>query len=96
MASEEGLIIEDVDLVFVIAFDLGDKVDAKELGEAFARHYNKLVEGVWHPPKEPDHTSIAIYIAARKLGRIDSNMTLKEFIDNGLDRELRDDVHVRE
>jgi hypothetical protein len=36
MASEEGLTIEDVDLVFVIAFDLGDKVDAKELGEAFA------------------------------------------------------------
>jgi len=37
MASEEGLTIEDVDLVFVIAFDLGDKVDAKELGEAFAK-----------------------------------------------------------
>jgi hypothetical protein len=52
MASEEGLTIKDVDLVFIFAFDLGAKVDAKELGEAFAQHY-PLVEGVWHPPEEP-------------------------------------------
>jgi hypothetical protein len=88
MASEEGLIIEDVDLVFVIAFDLGDKVDAKELGEAFARHY-PLVEASWHPPEwhppeEPGHTSITIYTAAKKLGLIDSKTTLEEFIDKGL------------
>ncbi|MFZ8858658.1 MAG: hypothetical protein ACO2O1_10575 [Candidatus Caldarchaeales archaeon] len=51
MANEKGLIIEDVDLVFVFTFDLGDKVDAKELGEAFAES-SARVEGIWHPPKE--------------------------------------------
>jgi hypothetical protein len=88
MASEEGLIIEDVDLVFVIAFDLGDKVDAKELGEAFAESY-PLIEAIWHPPEEPYPTPIAIYIAAKKLGLIDSEITLREFIYRRLDDQLK-------
>jgi hypothetical protein len=95
MASEEGLTIKDVDLVFIFAFDLGAKVDAKELGEAFARHYS-LVEGVWHPPEKPGHTSVAKYIAAKNLGLIDSKTSLKEFIDRRLDDQLKDDVRVEE
>jgi hypothetical protein len=96
MASEEGLIIEDVDLVFVFAFDLGDKVDAKELGEAFASHYT-LVEGVWHPPEERHPTPVAIYIAAKKLGLIDGKTTLVEFIDKEeLVRKFGKDESVRE
>jgi hypothetical protein len=96
MTSEEELLIEDVDLVFIFTFDLGAKVvNVHELVEAFAKSYS-LVEACWHPPGEPYPTPVAIYIAAKKLGRINSKMTLKEFIDRGLDRELWDDVHVRE
>jgi hypothetical protein len=95
MASEEGLIIEDVDLVFVIAFDLGDKVDAKELGEAFAKS-SERVEGIWHPPEKPGHSTVAIYIAAKKLGLIDSEITLREFTDRRLDDKLANDVRVIE
>jgi hypothetical protein len=53
MASEEGLTIKDVDLVFVFAFDLGDKVDAKKLGEAFAKTCS-LIEGIWYAHGKPD------------------------------------------
>jgi hypothetical protein len=81
MASEEGLTIKDVDLVFIFAFDLGDKVDAKKLGEAFAKHY-PLVEVVWHPPKEPGYTSVAIYIAAKKLGLIDGEITVNKLAND--------------
>jgi hypothetical protein len=95
MASEEGLTIKDVDLVFIFAFDLGDKVDAKKLGEAFAKHY-PLVEVVWHPPKEPGYTSVAIYIAAKKLGLIDGEITLREFTDRGLVDKLANDENVIE
>ena len=95
MASEEGLIIEDVDLVFVIAFDLGDKGDAKELGEAFAKS-SERVEGIWHPPEKPGHSTVAIYIAAKKLGLIDSEITLREFTDRRLDDKLANDVRVIE
>jgi hypothetical protein len=95
MASEEGLTIKDVDLVFIFAFDLGDKVDAKKLGEAFARHY-PLVEGVWHPPEEPHPTPVAIYIAAKKLGLIDGKITLREFIDRRLVKKLANDARVME
>jgi hypothetical protein len=95
MASEEGLTIKDVDLVFIFAFDLGAKVDAKELGEAFAQHY-PLVEGVWHPPEEPHPTPVAIYIAAKKLGLIDGKITLREFIDRRLVKKLANDVRVIE
>jgi hypothetical protein len=96
MTSEEGLIIEDVDLVFVIAFDLGDKVNAKELGEAFAKSYAG-VEAIWHPSEEGVPTSdVAVYIAAKKLGLIDSKMTLEEFIDSGLNNQLKDNIRVRE
>jgi hypothetical protein len=95
-ASEEGLTIKDVDLVFVIAFDLGDKVDAKELGEAFAKRYAG-VEAIWHPPVEDVPTSaVAVYIAAKKLGLIDSNVTLREFIDSGLNNQLKDNIRVIE
>jgi hypothetical protein len=95
MASEEGLTIKDVDLVFIFAFDLGDKVDAKKLGEAFEQHY-PLVEGVWHPPEEPRHTSVAIYIAAKKLGLIDGEITLREFTDWRFADELANDESVIE
>jgi hypothetical protein len=95
MASEEGLIIKDVDLVFIFAFDLGDKVDAKELGEAFAQHY-PLVEGGWHPPEKPRQTSAAICIAAKKLGLIDSEITMREFAESRLDDKLASDVRVIE
>jgi len=95
MASEEGLTIKDVDLVFIFAFDLGDKVDAKKLGEAFEQHY-PLVEGVWHPPEEPGYTSVAIYIAAKKLGLIDGEITLREFTDRGLADKLANDESVIE
>jgi hypothetical protein len=95
MASEEGLTIKDVDLVFIFAFDLGDKVDAKELGEAFAKRYAR-VEAIWHPPEELGHTSVAIYIAAKKLGLIDGEITLREFTDRRLADELANDVRVIE
>jgi hypothetical protein len=95
MASEEGLTIKDVDLVFIFAFDLGAKVDAKKLGEAFAKHY-PLVEVVWHPPKEPGYTSVAIYIAAKKLGLIDGEITLRGFTDRGLVDKLANDESVIE
>ncbi|MFZ8858392.1 MAG: hypothetical protein ACO2O1_09190 [Candidatus Caldarchaeales archaeon] len=96
MTSEEGLIIEDVDLVFVIAFDLGDKVNAKELGEAFAKSYAG-VKAIWHPSEEGVPTSdVAVYIAAKKLGLIDSKMTLEEFIDSGLYNQLKDNIRVRD
>jgi hypothetical protein len=94
MASEEGLTIKDVDLVFIFAFDLGAKVDAKKLGEAFARRYS-LVEGRWHPPEEHRPTYVAIYIAAKKLGLIDGEITLREFIDRIADK-LADDERVIE
>jgi hypothetical protein len=89
------LTIKDVDLVFIFAFDLGDKVDAKELGEAFKQRY-RVVEGRWHPPEEPGYTSVAIYIAAKKLGLIDSNVTLREFTDRRLDDKLANDESVIE
>jgi hypothetical protein len=52
MASEKGLTIKDVDLVFVFAYDLGEKVDAKKLGEAFKNHYSSMVKTFWCPPNE--------------------------------------------
>jgi hypothetical protein len=96
MASEEGLTIEDVDLVFVIVFDLGDKVDAKELGEAFAYKY-ALVEAIWHPPENGSLTrAAAVYTAAKKLRLIDSNVTPSEFIDSGLYNQLKNNIRVIE
>jgi hypothetical protein len=84
MVSEEGLIIEEVDLVFIIAFDLGAKVvNVHELVEAFTNS-KSLVEAYWHPPMEPYPTSVAIYIAAKKLGLIDGKTTLKDFVEMGL------------
>jgi hypothetical protein len=95
MASEEGLTIKDVYLVFIFAFDLGAKVDAKKLGEAFAQHY-PIVEVVWHPPEESRHTSVAIYIAAKKLGLIDDEITLREFTNRGLVDKFANDESVIE
>jgi hypothetical protein len=95
MASEEGLTIKDVDLVFIFAFDLGDKVDAKKLGEAFEQRYPLVKEG-WHPPEKPHRTSVAIYIAAKKLGLIDGEITLREFADRGLFDKLAYDESVIE
>jgi len=79
MASEEGLTIEDVDLVFVIAFDLGDKVDAKELGEAFAKK-SALVEESWHPLDEPYPTSLKLF---QEMIAMDETVLDREYLELG-------------
>jgi hypothetical protein len=95
MTGEEGLIIGDVNLLFVITFDLGAKVvNVHELVEAFTNSYS--VEAYWHPPMEPYPTPVAIYIAAKKLGMIDSKTTLREFIDMGLVNKHAENGRVRE
>ena len=69
MASEKGLTIEDIDLVFVFAFDLGAKVDVKELGEAFANKY-PIVEARWHPPEKPRFTLHPLYSSIIIIDRV--------------------------
>ena len=87
MTSEEGLTIENVDLVWVFAFDLGAKVDAIKLGEAFSEHYPLLVEARWNPPNESPYYNMVVilYRAAKNLGLI-NEITLSEFIHK--DKEI--------
>jgi hypothetical protein len=79
MASEEGLTIKDVDLVFVFTFDLGDKVDAKELGEAFAKK-SALVEESWHPLEKPYPTPLKLFQA---MIAMDETVLDREYLELG-------------
>jgi hypothetical protein len=65
--STEKVRFEDLDIVYVIPFDLGAPVKAKDLGEWFSKR--KLVEGVWIPPSDGyEPTSEFIYRKAKELG----------------------------
>ena len=95
MDRVEELIFEDVELVFISAFDLGDKVEVDAFVEALTTNYSPLplIVAYWVPPKEPSLTSVAYYLAARNQGLIDSKMTLSEFINRGFtDLLVRDEI----
>jgi hypothetical protein len=95
MDRVEELIFEDVELVFISAFDLGDKVEVDAFVEALATNYPPLplIVVYWVPPKEPSLTSVAYYLAARNQGLIDNKMTLSEFINRGFtDLLVRDEI----
>ena len=80
----EELVFEDVDLVYVYAFDLGASISYDTL-----RWFMKccgLIEGFWLPAKAPPEnhgpTPVGVYLAARELGLIGSEVALKGFMNN--------------
>jgi hypothetical protein len=92
--SAEEIRFEDLDLVYVISFDLGAPVKAKDLGEWFSSEY-KLVEGIWIPPSDKYEPALEFLLRkARELGikdvekikveELKKNKELGEEIDRAL------------
>jgi hypothetical protein len=69
-AESEEVRFEDIDLVYIIPFDLGAPIEAKGLRELlkwFSERY-KMVEGIWIPPEEVRPTPEFVYCKAKELG----------------------------
>jgi hypothetical protein len=95
-AGSEEVRFEDLDLVYIISFDLGASIEAedlKKLLEWFSKRC-KTVEGIWIPPEEARPTPEFVYRKAKELGIKDpekigieelmKNERLKEEINRAL------------
>jgi hypothetical protein len=97
-AESEEVRFEDLDLVYIIPFDLGAPIEAedlKELLERFSERY-KMVEGIWIPPSEEGRpTPQFVYRKAKELGIEDAEkISIEELMKNEKLREEIDKAHT--
>ncbi|MGY0287592.1 MAG: hypothetical protein ACUX7D_02315 [Candidatus Methanodesulfokora washburnensis] len=85
-AGSEEVRFENLDLVYIIPFDLGAPIEAKdlrELLERFSERY-KMVEGIWIPPSEEAKVTLEfVYRKAKELGINDAEkISVEELMKN--------------